>query len=950
MKNQGKKIVIDKKSLNPIEIKMKKVGDSIKHVIANGRNIRHDSMKSNRLKQIVTWILLLFPMMVHAQLLVTPASELSDSLGWNAEDLVRNIFLNSGVQIDSVRFNGSSDTIFCNNIGIFRTGATPTNLGISEGVIIATGNVNVAVGPNTNDARRIDPNCEYNDPILESIATGNIEHGAVLEFYFIPYDSVIMFNYVFGSEEYLEYVGSDFNDIFGFFVTGPNPSGGDYVNQNMAIIPNTNEVVSINTVHPSCNNSFGNHLACNSEYFVDNPVNPDPTATTIQFDGFTTVLEVRFNVVPMQTYHLKMAICDVNHPGWDSGVFLESNSLSTNAAILFVDDQPSIEHPDGFDVCKNDSVHFIVTHNFNTSDIEWNFGDGGSGHGIPISHLYTDVGDYEVSCDIFEQDSLVKTLSTVLHVHDVYQFEMSDELCDSYTYMGQTFTESGDYDFYEQTIYGCDSIITLHLTIHHSDTTILYDTACDYYNWEVNNSIIGTYYQSGVYDTLLENANFNRCDSLLILYLTIYYNDTTIVTQKKACDSYFWDISDSTYTQSGTYEYTITTSQGCTHQEILDLTINHSETVVFDVTACDSIIWHGIKYDIPGEYYFDTITADSCERRETLHLTISHSEMEDFYVTECDSIIWHGTKYDTPGEYYFDTITADSCDRRETLYLTINYSEKEEYEVTDCDYFVWHDSTYTQNGIYTFDTTTVEGCPRKETLHLTLGQSYAANLNETVCDFYPWISAPDGFLTQSGSYTFSGHNIDGCDSIVNLDLIVNKTPKLEIHGFTEVAISTDLWPGIYNYCLADSAELHGCDIYWSCSNPDWILMPTTDPVWCKLIAKSLGQATLTAVSDCGYGCDTICSLDINASHFGIDETEAQTIVLFPNPTHGQVTIQAPQLRQVKIFNSLGMVSKDLYLKSTDMVSIDINDLAPGFYIVEIITSQGKTSKKLIVLE
>ena len=869
------------------------------------------------------WVLVLFPMITHAQLLVTPADELP---GWNADDLVRNIFLNSGVQVSNVKFNGSTDTIFCNNIGIFDTGSTPTNLGIESGIIIATGKVNVALGPNNNTSHHIATNCNtYFDSSLDNIATAPIHDVAVLEFDFIPWDSVIQFKYVFGSEEYPEYVGSPYNDVFGFFVTGPNPAGGDYGGQNVAIIPNTNEVVSINNVNQ-------NH---NSEYYVNNE-----GGTTIQFDGFTIVMEVRFDVVPMGFYHLKMGICDVNDDGWDSGVFLESNSLSTNAAILFVDDQPSIEHPDGFDVCKNDSVHFNVTHNFNTADIEWNFGDGGAGHGIPISHLYTDVGDYEVSCDIYEQDSLVKTLTTMLHVHDIYQTEMWHDTCDFYTCMGQTFTESGDYDVYGQTIYGCDSIITLHLTINYSATTILNDTACDYYSWYGS-----TYYQSGVYEHLEHTSA--RCDSLIILNLIIYYNDTVEI-QVDTCDSYFW--YGTNITQSGTYDHTITTSQGCTHHEILHLTIYPSETEDFNVTACDSIIWHGTKYDTSGEYYFDTITAHGCERRETLHLTISHSEIEDFYVTECDSILWHGTWYYTSNDYTFDTITANSCERRETLHLIINYSEKEEYDVNDCDSILWHGTSYNTSGDYTFDTVTAEGCQRIETLHLILGQSYSTNINETVCDFYPWVSAPDGFLTQSGSYTFSGHNIDGCDSIVNLDLIVNKTPKLEIHGFSEIAISTDLWPGIYYYCLADSAELHGCNIQWSCSNPDWILIPATDPVWCRLIAKSLGQATLTAVSDCGYGCDTICFLNINASHFDVDEAEAQAIVLFPNPTHGQVTIHASQLRQVKFYNSVGMVSKDLYFESTDMVSIEIDDLVPGFYIVEIFTTQGKTLKKLIVSE
>ena len=114
--------------------------------------------------------------------------------------------------------------------------------------------------------------------------------------------------------------------------------------------------------------------------------------------------------------------------------------------------------------------------------------------------------------------------------------------------------------------------------------------------------------------------------------------------------------------------------------------------------------------------------------------------------------------------------------------------------------------------------------------------------------------------------------------------------------------------------------------------------------------KSLGQATLTATSDCGYGCDTLCSLDINASYFDVDEIEAQTIILFPNPTQGQVTIQAPQLRHVKFYNMNGVVCKDLSFELPDMVNIDINDLGQGFYIVEIVTVQGKTSKKLFVLE
>jgi len=737
-------------------------------------------MKNTPFRLVIAWFLVLFPSLIYAQLLVTPASELP---GWSADSLVRNIFLNTGVTVSNVQFNGSSDTIDCNNIGIFETGPIPTNLGIESGVIIATGNVNVAAGPNNNTGYHIATNCNtYYDSNLASIATSGIYDVAVLEFDFIPWDSVLTFNYVFASEEYMEYVGSEYNDVFGFFVTGPNPAGGNYYNQNMAVIPDTYEVVSINNV---------NQLH-NSEYYVNNY-----NGATIQFDGFTTLLEVRFDVVPMEYYHLKMAICDVDDDLWDSGVFLQSNSLSTNAAVLWVNDEPAMEHPEGFDVCINDSVYFDVSVSFTPSDIVWNFGDGSTGHGAPIAHLYPETGDYEVTCDLYElvqgQNTHVLTLSTVLHVHEGAQAELWHTACDYYNCMGQILTESGDYVVTGQTTSGCDSTLLLHLTINYSATVYLDEVACESYNWHGTN-----YTESGVYEYW--DHTYARCDSLVILNLTLFNN------------------------------------------------YNQEE----EVYACDSYYWRGVEY--------------------------------------------------------------------------------------------------TQSGTYNDVHSGPAGCDSTFTLYLTLGHRYDISINDTVCDFYPWASAPGGYITQSGHYNYTGQSIGGCDSIVDLDLVVNQTPHLEILGLDEVAISTDLWPGIYNYCLADSAELHGCDIHWSCSNPNWIVIPKANPVWCGLIARTLGQATLTAVSDCGYGCDTLCSLDINASYFDLDEVEAQAITLFPNPAQGKVTLHAPQLRQVKFCNSLGTVSKHLYFDSTDAVNIDISDLSQGVYFVEIVTTQGKASKKLIVTE
>ena len=889
-------------------------------------------MKNDFTKVFITWVLLLFPMIINAQLLVTPASELP---GWNADDLVRNIFLNSGVTVTNVKFNGSMDTIYCNNIGIFDTGTAPTNLGIESGIIIATGNVNVAVGPNNNDGYHIPTNCDnYHDASLASIATSTTHDVAVLEFDFVPWDSVLKFNYVFGSEEYMEWVGHEYNDVFGFFVDGPNPAGGNYLSQNMALIPNTNDNVSINNVN----------LNHNSEYFVNNL-----GGTSIQFDGFTTVLEVRFNVVPLGNYHFKMAICDVNDSRLDSGVFLQSNSLSTNAAVLFVDDQPAMEHPEGFDYCRNDLVNFNVNLNFTPSNIIWDFGDGGSGSGIPTSHLYTNgAGDYEVLCNIYEnvqgQDSLVLTLSTIIHLHDASPlFELWNASCDSYTLFGQNFTQSGDYEVHGQNIYGCDSTILLHLTIHHSDTTHLNITACEHYYWYGTN-----YTHSGVYEHL--ETNSFRCDSLIILHLTI---DNHFIQEEnvEACNSYYWRGHE--YTHSGTFSDESPNPEGCDSTFILHLTIGQSYDISLNKTVCDAYSWPSAPDGVltqSGSYNFTGQSIYGCDSIVNLDLVVNHSATTFLSDTVCEQYNWNGTNYTQSGVYEHLEHTSTDCDSLIILDLTVFYPYDQEEVIDTCDSYYWRRNEYTESGTYTDVSTNSAGCDSTFVLYLSIRQSYDINLNDAVCDFYPWASAPDGFLTQTGNYTYEGYSMYGCDSIVNLDLVVHQTPKLEIQGLTEVAVSTDLWSGIYNYCLADSTELQGCDIHWSCSNPDWIVLSTTDPIWCRLIAKSLGQATLTAVSDCEHGCNTSYSLVINASNFDVDENEAQKIVLFPNPTRGQVSIQAPQLRQVNFINNLGMVSKVLSFESTDMVSINVNDLAQGFYVVEIITAQGKTSKKLFVLE
>ncbi|MBE2247789.1 MAG: choice-of-anchor L domain-containing protein [Candidatus Competibacteraceae bacterium] len=249
-------------------------------------------------------------------------------------DLVQNILAGQGVQISNVLFNGAPGNTINPQIGSFN-GAT-SNIGLPSGIIMCTGDIGVAVGPNNQDGATVGGGFfGASDPDLDILAGNNTNDKAVLEFDFIPAGNTVTFRYVFGSEEYNEYVCSGFNDVFGFFISGPGITGTFQLQAiNIAIIPNTSTPVAINTINNGTPGAFGSAPTCaaidplwntHTAYYFDNA-----GGTSVQFDGFTVVMEAVAQVQCNQTYHLKIAIADAGDTGLDSGVFLEAGSLQSD--------------------------------------------------------------------------------------------------------------------------------------------------------------------------------------------------------------------------------------------------------------------------------------------------------------------------------------------------------------------------------------------------------------------------------------------------------------------------------------------------------------------------------------------------------------------------------------------------------------------------------------------
>lgn len=293
-------------------------------------------------------------------------AQLQVDLSQSPQFIVQNHLLGEGVDLLNTSFNGQSGNTFNPQLGTFNSGQEA--IGISEGIIIATGQATIAEGPNDLPTayEPIDEEDELTeDSDLSALMSGSAELNdvAVLEFDFLASGDTLRFSYVFASEEYNEHTCSPYNDLFGFFISGPGIAGdGTFSNNavNLATIPGRDVPVAINTVNRGLAGDYGSMSICNaadinwqenSEYFVDNELNTSENTT--QFDGFTKVFTVAIPVECGGTYHIKIAIADAVDGKNDSAVFFESGSFASPAPLEVKVDVENEVDGEAIEGCSN---------------------------------------------------------------------------------------------------------------------------------------------------------------------------------------------------------------------------------------------------------------------------------------------------------------------------------------------------------------------------------------------------------------------------------------------------------------------------------------------------------------------------------------------------------------------------------------------------------------------
>ena len=254
---------------------------------------------------LATLVVIMFAAFPYRKVGAAPDLVTQDLSGPLTPTDLANLLAGTGLSISNVSYTGAEVAA-----GTF-TGGTGI-VGFEQGIILSSGSVANVVGPNNDDSVSQSNNTPGDPDLNTIVAPRTTNDAAVLEFDFVPSTSTLTFSYVFASDEYNEFVNSNFNDVFAFFVNGTNCAT---VN---------GQPVSINTINNG--NPLGTN-ATNPQLYRNNDPSDGGGGIDTEMDGLTVVLVCSASVNAGATNHMKLAIADTSDRIYDTNVFLQAGSF-----------------------------------------------------------------------------------------------------------------------------------------------------------------------------------------------------------------------------------------------------------------------------------------------------------------------------------------------------------------------------------------------------------------------------------------------------------------------------------------------------------------------------------------------------------------------------------------------------------------------------------------------
>ena len=353
----------------------------------------------------------------------------------------------------------------------------------------------------------------------------------------------------------------------------------------------------------------------------------------------------------------------------------------------------------------------------------------------------------------------------------------------TFTVGAQNFGTTGMYVVNLVNASGCDSVVTLNLTVNQPSSTILNRTICSPSVVSVGNQTFGT---TGTYVIQLNNSN--GCDSIITLNLVVNQPGSSVLNTT-LCAPQTISIGNQVFSTTGTYVVNILTSNGCDSVVTLNLTVRQPSSTFLTRVLCSPATFSiGTQaFGATGTYTVTLTNTVGCDSVVNLNLTVNQPSTVVLNPNICSPATFQVDTFtfSTTGSYTINLLNMTGCDSIVFLNLTVNQTEATVLNADICtpQTIVVGNQTFNSTGVYVIPLRSSLDCDSVVTLNLNVRQSSTTVLYDTACDSYNWSGQ---LITQTGRYSRILRNRADCDSVVELNLMIEQTPPSPIALDTSV--------------------------------------------------------------------------------------------------------------------------------------------------------------------
>jgi len=419
---------------------------------------------------------------------------------------------------------------------------------------------------------------------------------------------------------------------------------------------------------------------------------------------------------------------------------------------------------------------------------------------VDVSQVTTTSGSFVYSLKSVSDASSTacsnpQTGSAVVTVNKPSVSTTIGSICQGYNYMfnGTAYNATGVYTKHLINKVGCDSVVTLVLTMKVPTTSNANVTICQGDSYLFNGT---TYSSTGVYTKHLINKQ--GCDSTATLNLTVKLPSSS-TTNISICQGDSYVFNGTTYTTAGIYTKHFINAVGCDSTAILNLRIKLPTTSTTTASIClgDSYTFNGVSYSTTGTYSNHFINSVGCDSTAILKLTVNLPTTSTTTTSIClgDSYMFCRVAYTTAGTYIGHALNKFGCDSTATLHLSVKLLTSSTTNASICqgNSYAFNGNTYSSAGTYVAHLLNKQGCDSTATLSLTVKNLSYSTTNAEICLGGSYRFNGTTYST-AGTYRKTLINSVGCDSIATLVLKVN----MPTSSTTSLIVSATRLPLVWN--------------------------------------------------------------------------------------------------------------------------------------------------------